>query len=104
MIHPYTGEIKPCPFCGNQPGHYNLHDSLHPTGREWFKSPELDIKFFGEDADTKYSYEIISETSVKYTERGQYWTFSCLEEEFGCGASFVGSSMEDVMHRWNRRV
>lgn len=106
MEHPYKGEIKPCPFCGNQPGHYNLHDSLHPTGMQWYKSPSLDIHCFGEDLDIKHSHhsptQLVLEKDI--TERGMYWTFNCLESEFGCGASLIGYSMEEVMQKWNRRV
>jgi hypothetical protein len=105
MSHPYTGEIKPCPFCGNQPGHYNLHDSLYPTG-EWVKSPFLDIRDFGEDLGIIYYYQhplqILLESQI--TERGYVWSFSCLESEFGCGCELTGNSIDEVMNKWNRRV
>lgn len=106
MKHPYDGEIKSCPFCGHEPFRDNLIDSLHPTGMEWFKCPSLDIQLYGEDLDCIHS-AINPEIHVlkrDITERGKFWTFSCLESEGGCGCTFTGTSLDDVMMKWNTRV
>ena len=106
MQHPYTGEIKPCPFCGHNPERDNLIDSLYPTGMEWFKSPFLDVQWYGEDMNTIHSaisrLQVVLERDI--TEHGKYWSFSCLESEGGCGCTFTDLSMESVMEKWNRRV
>lgn len=106
MEHPYKGELKSCPFCGHPPFRSNLIDSLHPTGMEWFKCPSLDIQWFGEDIDFIHAYtspeQLVLEKDM--TERGKYWRFSCLESEGGCGCEFTGTSIDDVMNKWNRRV
>lgn len=106
MEHEYTGELKPCPFCGHSPLRYNLIDSLHPTGMHWFKCPSLDERWFGEDIDYVHSHQnplqLVLEREI--TEQGKYWQFSCLETEGGCGATLTGTSCEDVMTKWNTRV
>lgn len=106
MKHSYDGEIKSCPFCGHQPLRDNLIDSLHPTGMEWFKSPYLDMSWFGEDIDYIHTHpnplQLVLERDI--TERGKYWSFSCLESEGGCGVTMTGTSCEDVMKKWNKRV
>lgn len=102
----YTGEIKPCPFCGHTPLRYNLIDSLHPTGMNWFKSPSLDERWFGENIDYVHSHpnplQLVPEREI--TEHGTYWTFSCLESEGGCGANLNGTSIQEVMQKWNTRT
>ena len=32
------------------------------------------------------------------------WSVNCAEETSGCGASILGSSAEDAINNWNKRV
>lgn len=95
-MNTYTGEIKPCPFCGHIPISENLIDSLYPNGMEWF----------GEDLEYIHTNNNPTQLVLAkdMTERGKYYTFSCLESEGGCGCTFTGTSINDVMMKWNKRV
>lgn len=70
--------LLPCPFCGFQPDR-NDHDCVHPSTRPEY-DPELYILVY------------------------RVWEINCYETGGGCSANILGSSPEDVIEKWNKRV
>lgn len=85
--------LLPCPFCGHSHPIDDLNDIIYPVGA-W-----REVYYGGVHQYVSY---------IPYYERepgdGLTWAINCVECSGGCGASIYGSSKEDVIRKWNRRV
>ena len=71
-----TINLLPCPFCGHDLNTQDIMDTIYPA-----------FPHIYEDGMEKYIYNIVCQVTAG-----------------GCDASILGSSAEDCVTKWNKRV